>query len=117
MMMVLNFQSFNWLAFLVAVTLLGLIFILIFVPVPWIDRLFAEVALVPLVLAPLLTLATVELLNTLNLDILLDAPVFWLSLLLVLLFELLLASMFGRYRLAIYINHVLFHRPSPWLTI
>ncbi len=106
--MMLTFRTFNWLAFLAAVLLLGLIFVITFVPLPALDRLFGEVALLPLLIAPFLTLTTVELLNTLNTNILLSLPVFWLSLLTILIFELLLASLFGRYRLALIINHVIF---------
>ena len=104
----LRYLKFNWLYFGVALLLFSLIFVLVFLPLPRVGQLFARLPVVPLLIAPFLILASVELFNTLNRNFLLDPPVYWLSLATVLVFELLLVSLLGRVRLGIYFNYIIF---------
>ncbi|MDD2534872.1 MAG: hypothetical protein PHC86_09285, partial [Eubacteriales bacterium] len=104
----INYLKFNWLLFSLAIGLFGIIFILIFLPLPRFSLFLNRYASFSLITAPFLTLGTVELLNTLNTNVILETAVLWVSLLIILLFELLLVSLLGRVRLAIYLNYMLF---------
>lgn len=106
--MSMQFIKFNWISFLIAIVLIGLILLIILYPLPFLSHILNTVEIIPLILAPFMTLATVELLNTLNTDFWLSASVYWISLLVVLSFELLLISLFGHFRLGIYFNHLIF---------
>lgn len=104
----LTYRQFNVWAFVRVLILMLMILVLVLLPLPGLDALLQEAIVVPLIAAPFLTLASIEILNTLNRDAMLPAPVFWLSYLTLLLFELLMASLLGRVRLAIMVNHLLF---------
>ena len=106
--MSLTYSQFNTWAFIRSLVLMLLILVLVFLPLPRIQALLQEVIVIPLLTAPFLTLASIEILNTLNQDALLSVSVFWLTYLTILLFEVLLASLLGRIRLAIMVNHLLF---------
>ncbi|NCA99697.1 MAG: hypothetical protein EOM70_10010, partial [Clostridia bacterium] len=104
--MSLTYSQFNAWAFIRSLVLMLLILVLVILPMPRLQALLQEVIVIPLLAAPFLTLASIELLNTLNQDGLLSVPVFWLTYLTILLFELLLASLLGRIRMAILANHL-----------
>ncbi len=106
--MSLTYSQFNAWAFIRSLVLMLLILVLVILPLPRIQALLQEAIVIPLLAAPFLTLASIEILNTLNQDALLSVPVFWLTYLTILLFELLLASLLGRIRMAILANHLLF---------
>ncbi len=106
--MSLTYSRFNAWTFARALFLLLLILALVILPMPRLEAMLQEAVVLPLLTAPFLTLVSIEILNTLNVDSMLSAAVFWLAYLTILLFELLLASLLGRVRLAIMVNHLLF---------
>lgn len=106
--MLLTHQRFNWPAFLAVILLMAILAILLIVPLPLVGRLFTRAVILPLLLAPFLTLVSIELLNTLNPNVLLRPAVIVLSYGVILLAELLLVGLTSRYRLGIYLSHTLF---------
>ncbi len=97
----LQYIRFNVVSFSLAILLIAALFMLIFFKFPRLSEVFKSIEVVPLLIAPFMTLATVELLNSLNTNFLMDAPVYWLSLVTVLTFELLFVSLFGQIRFGI----------------
>jgi phosphoglycerol transferase MdoB-like AlkP superfamily enzyme len=106
--MSLTFRTFNTLHFSLAVLLLSVIYALLFLPLPRCKALMTKFPVLPLLVVPALTLIDLEILNTLNQDGLLAAPVFLLTYLIILLVELIAAGLSGQVRLGLYLNLILF---------
>lgn len=106
--MIFTYRQFNWPAFLSVIFLMLVLAFLVFAPLSLADRWFKAWPFLPLLLAPVITLMTAELLNSLNTRVWLDWPIMLLSYLVILLIELVIAGLTNRCRLAIYLNHGLF---------
>jgi phosphoglycerol transferase MdoB-like AlkP superfamily enzyme len=104
----LTYSVFDWPAFWLVLFLSLMFMILVFVPMKWLGRFFNKYPVVPLAIAPLLLLIIIELFNTLNQTFIMNASVFWLTYLILLLTELAFAGILGGCRRGIYLNLVLF---------
>lgn len=106
--MMLTYSIFNWTAFWFALALMLIVLLLLFVPMPWLGVFLTNYPPVPLLTAPMLLLVIIELFNTLNQAFFLRFQVFWLTYLILLLSELVLAGLFNGCRRGIYLNLALY---------
>lgn len=106
--MTLSYVNFDWATFRLALLLMAVILLLLFVPTRKLGSFMTTYSPIPLLLAPALLLMLIELFNSLNHDIWLQMPVFWLTYLIILLIELILVGITGSCRIGIYLNLALF---------
>lgn len=102
------YTRLNTFPLLVALLLLGLAVSLFGFPMMMVSRLFTNLPLLPLFLAPAGTLLIAELLNTLNEHFLLKAKLFLISYLIILFFQGMLLSVTGYPQTAVFLTMLLF---------
>lgn len=103
-----TYATFNTLPLMSALLLLAASVYLLFFPAPAVEAIFTRFIVIPILLAPLITIFIVELLNTLNEKFWLPAGTFILNYIVILLFQVLLAGIFNHILPAIFTTLILF---------
>ncbi len=105
--MILTYTRFNTGGLLAAIGLLLAVAALLFMPLQAAKKVFARYPLLPMLMAPALQLLILELLNTLNTDIMLPGVLIVLSYLVLLLVQVLITALVKNDRLSFYLSGIL----------